>query len=216
LLQTLAHSLKDIANFAVFLFLFIFIFTLLAMELFAYRAKFEPDSDIIDEARGVSPTFNFDTFLNSFSLVFIILTNDGQAAVYYNYYRTVGPAPATIFFVLLVMVGQKIIINLFVAILLENFDEAALRQKLHDFEEKQMGTDAKSRMQNFIKSVKEQVVKWSFERCRRIKRKDNGLRMTYSIGGTARSIEEQNGSLKRSNCVREEKNEKDKKKLRKT
>ena len=83
----------------------------------------------------MSPTFNFDNFLNSFSLVFIILTNDGQAAVYYNYYRAVGAAAATIFFVLLVLVGQKVIINLFVAILLENFDEGELKQKLHDIEE---------------------------------------------------------------------------------
>lgn len=127
LLETLAHSLKDIANFAVFMFLFIFIFTLLAMELFAYKAKFAPGSDLLDPANGISPTFNFDTFLNSFSLVFIILTNDGQAAVYYNYYRTVGPVAATLFFVVLVLVGQKIIINLFIAILLENFDEGALR-----------------------------------------------------------------------------------------
>jgi hypothetical protein len=134
LLETLAHSLKDIANFAIFMFLFIFIFTLLAMELFAFKAKFVEGTDIIDQENGVSPDFNFDTFLNSFSLVFIILTNDGESAVYYNYYRTVGPAVSTLYFVVLVMVGQKIIINLFIAILLENFDEGALRQKLHDFE----------------------------------------------------------------------------------
>lgn len=105
LLETMGKSFKDIANFAVFMFLFIFIFTLLGLELFAYKAKFKPDTSEIDLIDGVSPTFNFDTFLNSFSLVFIILTNDGQAAVYYNYYRTVGPAPATIFFVLLVVIG---------------------------------------------------------------------------------------------------------------
>ncbi len=81
----------------------------------------------IDLEHGVSPAFNFDTFLNSFSLVFIILTNDGQAAVYYNYYRAVTPVGATIFWILLVLVGQKIILNLFVAILLENFDEGALK-----------------------------------------------------------------------------------------
>lgn len=73
----MAKSVKDIANFAVFMSLFIFIFTLLGLELFAYKAKFKPDTSEIDLLNGVSPTFNFDTFLNSFSLVFIILTNDG-------------------------------------------------------------------------------------------------------------------------------------------
>lgn len=101
----MGKSFKDIANFAVFMFLFIFIFTLLGLELFAYKAKLNPDTTELDPINGVSPAFNFDNFLNSFSLVFIILTNDGQAAVYYNYYRAVGAAAATVFFVLLVLIG---------------------------------------------------------------------------------------------------------------
>lgn len=105
MLETMGKSFKDIANFAVFMFLFIFIFTLMALELFAFKARINPATDMVDHENGESPTFNFDNFLNSFSLVFIILTNDGQAAVYYNYYRTVGAAAATIFFVLLVLVG---------------------------------------------------------------------------------------------------------------
>ena len=105
LLETMGKSLIDISNFSVFLLIFMFIFTLLGLELFAYKAKINLDTNAIDLVDGVSPVFNFDTFLNSFSLVFIILTNDGQAAVFYNYYRAVGPAPATIFFVLLVVIG---------------------------------------------------------------------------------------------------------------
>jgi hypothetical protein len=72
--------------------------------------------------------------LNSFSLVFIILTNDGQSAIYYDFYRAVSPVGATIFWIILVLIGQKIIVNLFVAILLENFDEGALKQKMHEYE----------------------------------------------------------------------------------
>jgi hypothetical protein len=127
LLDTMGNTLKDVASFSFLLFLFTFIFTLLGLELFAYQAKLDPETLNIDLEYGVSPTFNFDTFLNSFSLVFIILTNDGQAAVYYNYYRSVTPVGATIFWILLVLVGQKIILNLFLAILLENFDEGALK-----------------------------------------------------------------------------------------
>ena len=123
----MGKSFKDIVNFAVFLFLFNFVFSLLGLELFAYKAKLNPDTLEVDQENGTSPNFNFDNFLNSFSLVFIILTNDGQAAVYYNYYRTAGAAAATIFFVILVLIGQKVVCNLFVAILLENFDESALK-----------------------------------------------------------------------------------------
>ena len=77
LLETMAKSLKDISNFSIFLFLFIFIFTLMGLELFAHHAKVNIHTNLIDMKEGVSPTFNFDNFLNAISLVFIILTNDG-------------------------------------------------------------------------------------------------------------------------------------------
>lgn len=47
------------------------------------------------------------------------------------------PTAATIFFILLTIIGQKILLNLFLAILLENFDESALKQKMHEYEQKQ-------------------------------------------------------------------------------
>lgn len=147
----MGKTLKDIPNFAIFLFLFIFIFTLLGLELFAYKCKINLDTDQLDPTNGVSPEFNFDNFLNSFSLVFIILTNDGQAAVHYNYYRAAGAAAATTFFVILVIIGQKVIINLFVAILLQNFDEGALKQKLHEYGEDPDDT--------VMKAVKLKVIK---------------------------------------------------------
>ena len=135
LLETMGNTLKDVASFSFLLLLFIFIFTLLGLELFAFQAKLDPETNFVDPVNGVTPTFNFDNFLNSFSLVFIILTNDGQAAIYYNHYRSVTPWGASIFWILLVLLGQKIILNLFVAILLENFDEGALKQKMHDYEQ---------------------------------------------------------------------------------
>lgn len=75
------------------------------MELFAYKAKLDPDTNYVDPVNGESPTFNFDTFLNSFSLVFIFLTNDGTSAIYYNYYRSVSSWSSTIYFTALVLIG---------------------------------------------------------------------------------------------------------------
>ena len=46
------------------------------------------------------------------------------------------------------------VINLFVAILLENFDESALKQKLSDYEEKQRGKDTESKILPFINKLK--------------------------------------------------------------
>jgi hypothetical protein len=138
LLETMGNTLKDVASFSLLLFLFTFIFTLLELKLFAYKAMLDTETNFVDLENGVSPTFNFDTFMNSFSLVFIILTNDGQAAIYFNHYRSVNSWGSTIFWVLLVVEGQKIILNLFVAILLQNFDEGALKQKMHDYEKAQL------------------------------------------------------------------------------
>lgn len=135
LLETMANTLKDVATFSILLFLFIFIFTLLGMELFAFKVKFDRDSDQVDLVNGQSPNVNFDSFLNSFSLVFIVLTNDGSSAIYYNLYRAVGSFQSSVYMTFLTLLGQKIILNLFIAILLENFDEGALRQKMHTFEE---------------------------------------------------------------------------------
>ena len=118
LLETMVSTLKDIASFSVLLFLFIFIFTLLGMELFAYKVKFNRETDQVDLVDGESPDVNFDNFINAFSLVFIVLTNDGTSEIYYNLYRSVSSIASTIYIVVLTMIGQKVMLNLFVAILL--------------------------------------------------------------------------------------------------
>jgi Ion transport protein len=133
LLETLGRTLVDIATFSILLFLFIFTFSLLGLELFAMRAKFNLAKDLVDPD-GDSPQYNFDNFMNSFSTVFIILTNDQSSDTYFKFYRAVDPTAATLFFVLLTIIGQKILLNLFLAILLENFDESALKHKMHVYE----------------------------------------------------------------------------------
>lgn len=52
LLETMGKSFKDIANFAVFMLLFIFLFTLLGLELFAYKAKLNPETLAMDYENG--------------------------------------------------------------------------------------------------------------------------------------------------------------------
>lgn len=69
---------------------------------------------------------------------------------------------STIYFVSLVLIGQKIILNLFVAILLENFDEGVLRQKMHDYEQKQRGVIkdenwALTKWKKFLEVIKNKV-----------------------------------------------------------
>lgn len=98
----------------------------------------DSSTDYVDWANGSSPQYNFDTFINSFATVFIVLTNESMSQIYYDYYRTVGDATSTIYFLSLVIIGQKILLNLFLAILLENFDEGALKQDMHENEQKRV------------------------------------------------------------------------------
>jgi len=52
------------------------------MELFAYNAKFDADGSI-DMENGESIYQNFDTFLWSFTTVFVLLTEDGWSYIYF-------------------------------------------------------------------------------------------------------------------------------------
>jgi hypothetical protein len=128
----------------VLLFIFIFTYTLFGLEVFAYRAKIDFKNDVVDNVNGESPQNNFDTFLDSFTTVFVVLTNESMSEIYFNHYRTVGATASTIFFISLVIIGQKILLNLFLAILLENFDEGALKQHMHDYSEKQVRINEES------------------------------------------------------------------------
>jgi hypothetical protein len=69
------------------------------------------------------PRANFDYFLWSFVTVFQILTGENWNAIMYDGIRATSWA-AVIYFMALVVVGSFIMFNLFIAILMANFQEA--------------------------------------------------------------------------------------------
>jgi hypothetical protein len=48
LLETMVHTLRDVASFSVLLLLFIFILTLLGMELFSNKVKLDPVTNYVN------------------------------------------------------------------------------------------------------------------------------------------------------------------------
>ena len=75
LLSTIANTLKDIRNFLILLFIWMFAYTLLGLEFFAYKMKFDSEDKVnLDE--GVSPRVNFDGFLNGLFAVFTIIQSN--------------------------------------------------------------------------------------------------------------------------------------------
>jgi voltage-dependent calcium channel L type alpha-1D len=126
LLKTIWNTLQDISTFTVLLTLFVFIYTLLGLELFAFNLKDRGDVKLDFSDTGGLPLRNFNTFSDSFLTVFILLTGDQWNNVMYDYYRGVNPYVAVLFFISFSIIGQYILLNLFLAILLQNFDEASI------------------------------------------------------------------------------------------
>lgn len=114
LIQTIAKSLQDISSFSVLLFLLMFIYILLGMQIFAISND--------QSSTEKTPRMNFKNFLNGFILVFTILTGENWDSTMFQFARSHGYI-AIFYFISLVIVGVMIFLNLFLAILLENFEE---------------------------------------------------------------------------------------------
>ena len=111
-----------------------FTYTIFGLEMFAYTLSFDENNVPVedpyrngpDNVIGTPPNENFNTFLDATLSVFIVLANDGWSTIYFNHYRVLGPVAPTLFFVSLLIIGQNILFQLFLAILLQEFDESSL------------------------------------------------------------------------------------------
>jgi len=55
-----------------------------------------------------------------------VLANDGWTKIYFDFYRTSGPIKSSLFFISLLILGQMILFNLLLSILLKEFDESII------------------------------------------------------------------------------------------
>lgn len=117
ILRTTWKTLVDVSTFTIVLFLFMIIFTILGMELFAYRAKFNEKNEV-DMINGTSIKQNFDSFVWSFTTVFILLTSDSWSMIWFAYYRALNSWMVTFYIQVIFYLGNRILLNLFLAILL--------------------------------------------------------------------------------------------------
>jgi len=130
-------TLRDVANFAVLLLLFMFIFALVGMQLFANKLCFDPETgrpaeqvapDVFAEDPGICPDpferprSHFDDLLWAFVTVFQVLTGENWNTVMYDCIRGTSWA-AAVYFLALIIMGDFIVLNLFLAILLGSFDD---------------------------------------------------------------------------------------------
>ena len=121
LLDSIAYTMSTIGNYVILLSLFIYVYSLLGMQFFAGQLRFD-DKGYYDPD-GKLPRSNFDTLYWAAITVFEVLRGDNWNNIMYDWMLGAGKLSA-IYFITLILFGNIIMLNLFLAILLGNFDKA--------------------------------------------------------------------------------------------
>jgi hypothetical protein len=114
-LIVLMRTMDNVATFMMLLFLFIFIFSILGMHLFGCKFCW-----INKHSETECDRANFDSLLWAIVTVFQILTQEDWNLVLYNGMASSGPL-ASLYFIALMTIGNYVLFNLLVAILVEGF-----------------------------------------------------------------------------------------------
>lgn len=123
LIDSIFFTLGTIGDYTILLLLFIYVFALLGMSFFAGKLKFDEETDVLDLENGVAPRINFDELGWTIITIFEVLLSEGWNDIMYNCMRATGYHTA-LYYIALVVAGNIIMLNLFLAILLGNFDKA--------------------------------------------------------------------------------------------
>uniref|UniRef100_A0A3Q4N8Y3 Voltage-dependent N-type calcium channel subunit alpha n=1 Tax=Neolamprologus brichardi TaxID=32507 RepID=A0A3Q4N8Y3_NEOBR len=146
LVVSLLNSMKSIISLLFLLFLFIVVFALLGMQLFGGQFNFEDET----------PTTNFDTFPAAILTVFQILTGEDWNAVMYHGIESQGGVHggmfSSIYFIVLTLFGNYTLLNVFLAIAVDNLANA--QELTKDEEEQEEAANKKLALQKALE-VKE-------------------------------------------------------------
>lgn len=166
LLETLWMTITNIYTFTSLLVLVIFMYALIGIEFFANQARINRTDDSIDYRTGQTPKFNFDSFLDSIVTMFVIFTNDEQTKIFYDYYRAVDPLVSSIFWISFVVIAQKILLNIFISIILENFHELNLKNQIYRIEEDsfEQTIDLRGELRKKTKEIGEAIKNWYLDK----------------------------------------------------
>ncbi|KAG7297124.1 Voltage-dependent calcium channel type D subunit alpha-1 [Plutella xylostella] len=137
LVASLLNSIQSIASLLLLLFLFIMIFALLGMQVFGGRFNYDP---VVEKDRH-----NFDCFWQALLTVFQILTGEDWNAVMYEGIKAYGGVGsvgiiACVYFIILFICGNYILLNVFLAIAVDNLADA---ESLTNIEKEEGGGEEK-------------------------------------------------------------------------
>lgn len=150
IISILSKSASSFAYIAVLLMIFLFIFALIGMQTFGRKLNFED---------GV-PRGNYDNFTVAFLTAFQTLTMENWNALFYDAIRSnVMKFISGMYYISWIFIGNFILLNLFLAILLDSF--------LQEEEEEQTSEEALAAEQAALEMKKKMVKK---EKERRLKK----------------------------------------------
>ncbi|XP_041984282.1 muscle calcium channel subunit alpha-1-like isoform X2 [Aricia agestis] len=121
LVASLLNSIQSIFSLLLLLFLFIMIFALLGMQVFGGKFDFAPEEP--------KERHNFDSFWQAVLTMFQILTGEDWNVVMYNGINAYGGVGtpgmlASIYFIIIFICGNYILLNVFLAIAVDNLGDA--------------------------------------------------------------------------------------------
>ena len=135
LLSVVLGSWVAVINLCVFIVYCLFVFALFGMHIMGDMSQFDDLDSFLDEGTGdpsLVPRPTFQSFLMAFSTCFLMMTGDRWKVTMYTYMQSYGPG-ACVFFMTLWMLCNCVLLNLFVAVVVENFslneDEMIKKQK---------------------------------------------------------------------------------------
>jgi len=124
-LNTVASSMGSLLPLSIILVLFMFIYSLLGMQLYGGNFFFPGRGECASwerHANGCSiPRANFDQFITAMVAIFQMMTGEDWNVVMYDGIAS-SSSGSFFYFMILVVFGNYIILNLFLAILLSGFE----------------------------------------------------------------------------------------------
>ncbi|KAL4475095.1 hypothetical protein ABPG74_001791 [Tetrahymena malaccensis] len=121
LIEIFVHSIIKLSYYFLIIIAYCVLFALIGNYLFAFYAYFDANEEIPhDKSEGKSPRINYDSFLDSFEAIMLIILNDEWAEQMYYYMRSLGQYVA-IFWVVVVFTGTMLVMNLLRALFIKTY-----------------------------------------------------------------------------------------------
>ncbi len=112
LIRVIGETMASFAYVGMLLLVFLFIYSLLGMQLFGGKFSFPQEG---------KPRQNFDSFHHAFLSVYQVLTVENWQSLLYTSMRAQVPALVALFYVSWLFIGNYILLNLFLALMLDAF-----------------------------------------------------------------------------------------------